>query len=211
MIRYFVIIGIALSLLISCGNDKDKDRLEETSLDEVIEKGESINNDIKNAEQKWEIRKQKGDTLAMDYKVLTQAMPDIEGFTKQKPEGMNINANGLSYSTAIQNYKGTNGDLDITIFDYNGAINMLAAATGWKTMTMKLEDEEGYRSAEVYKGFQDTWIYTEYNKPNKNAVVILAVNDRFLLSVNANGQENIDFAKKIAEQVLNNNKSIFSK
>ncbi len=211
MIRFFIIISIALSLLISCGSDKDKEKLEETSLDEVIEKGEAINDDIKNAEQKWEIRRQKGDTLPIDYKVLLQIMPEIDGYKKQKPEGMNISANGDSYASAIQNYEGKNGNLDITIFDYNGAINMLSAASGWKAMTMKMEDEEGYHSAEVYRGFKDTWIYTEYNKPNKNAVVILAINDRYLLSVNANGQDNIDFAKKTAEQILNNNKDLFSK
>ncbi len=211
MKRYLCILSIALSLLISCGSDKDKGRLEETSMDEVIEKGVSINNDIKNAEQKWELRRQKGDTLPIDYKVLIQIMPEIDGFTKQKPEGMNINTDGVGYSSVIQNYSSKNGDLDISVFDYNGAINMLAAASGWKAMTMKMEDDEGYRSAEVYPNFKDTWIYCEYNKPNKNAVIIMAINDRYLLSVDANGQDNIDFAKKIAEQVLNNNKGIFAK
>lgn len=211
MKRYFLFLVISLALLISCGENKDKDRLEETSLDEVIEKGESLNNDINKAEQKWKIRQQKGDTLPIDYKVLLEIMPNIDGYSKQKPEGMNINTNGISYSSAIQNYTGNNGDLDISIFDYNGEINLLAAASGWKLMTMKMEDEEGYRSAEMYNGFKDTWIYTEYNKPNKNAVVMMAINDRYLLSVNANGQESIDFTKKIAEQVLNNNKNLFSK
>lgn len=211
MKQYFLIIGIILSLLISCGEGKDKEKLEETSLDEVIEKGEAVNNNIKIAEQKWEKRKQKGDTLAMDYKSLLEIMPNIDGYTKQKPEGMNINANGTSYATAIQNYQGKTGELNITIFDYNGAINMLAAASGWKTFQMKTEDSEGYRSAEEYKDFVDTWIYTEYNKPNKNAIAMMVINDRFILSVNADGQDNTDFARRIAEQVLKNNKNIFSK
>ncbi len=206
-----ILLITAVFLLFSCNSEQDTEKLEETSLEDVLEKGESINNNIKIAEQKWEMRRRKGDTLPIDYKVLIGIMPDIKGYTKQQPEGMNIVTNGTSYSSAIQQYDGSDGEINISIFDYNGEINMLTAASGWKAKKIKVEDEEGFHSSEPYYGFKDTWIYTEYNKINKNAIVILAINDRFILSVNANGQDNVDFAKKIAEQILSNNKDLFSK
>lgn len=198
-------------LIGGCGSEQDKEQLEETSLDEILEKGEAINNDIKKAEQKWEKRRQKGDTLPVDFTILTKIMPNIDGWTKLNPEGMKIDADGTSYSSALQQYKSGNDELNISIFDYNGAIHLLAAATGWKATKMRVENEEGFLFAEPYNGFKDTWIYYEYNKINKNAIVILAINHRFVLTVNISGQENIDFAKKIAEQILNNNKELFSK
>lgn len=207
----YVIIFMLGLLLMSCESCEEKEKLEETSLDELLERAEIINNDIKQAEQKWEIRRQKGDTLPVDYKILIGIMPNIEGYRKQEPEGLNVASNGATYSSAIQQYESKKGDLNIAIFDYNGEINMFAAASSWKTSKTKVEDEDGFHFAEPYKDFIDTWIYTEYNKINKNAVVILAINDRFIISVNANEQDNVDFARKIAEQILTSNRNLFSK
>lgn len=202
---------IVILLLWACNGDQDQNELDELSLDEVLEKGEKLNNEITRAEKKLSIRKQKGDTLAIDYKKLIEIFPEIKGFQKQPTEGTNIDDNGDQYSNAIQNYKSKDAELEISIFDYNNAINLFAAASSWKTMNEKVEDNEGYRFVEKLNNYPDSWIYVEYNKIEKNAVVTAAINDRFVLSINATNQESPNFVRKIAEEILNNNKQLFDK
>jgi hypothetical protein len=210
MKKIFMLLSISLALfIISCGEKKDIDT-KETPIVEQEQKGESMSNS-ESANSKLESRRAKGDTIAIDWKKYPNIMPEISGFTKSSPDITSINAMGISYSSFIQDYNNGDNKITITIIDYNTAIEMFSSAAGWKNFQMQTDNDESFSSVQEYKSVEDTWIFEEYLKKAKDANVVLAVNDRFFVSVNANNQNSTKYSKEIAEKLVNDNKNIFFK
>ncbi len=205
-----MLLSISLALfIISCGEKKDIDT-KETPAVEQEQKGESMSNS-ESANAKLESRRAKGDTIAIDWKKYPNIMPEISGFTKSSPDISSINAMGISYSSFIQDYKNGDNKITITIIDYNTAVEMFSSAAGWKNFKMQTDNEESFSSVQEYSGAKDTWIFEKYLKNEKDANVVFAVNDRYFISINANNQTSIEYAKGIAEKLVNDNKNIFFK
>lgn len=205
-----MLLSIALALfIISCGEKKDIDT-KETPTVEQEQKGESMSNS-ESANSKLESRRAKGDTVAIDWKKYPNIMPEISGFTKSSPDISSINAMGMNYSSFIQNYSKGENNISITIIDYNTAVEMFSSAAGWKNFKMQTDNEESFSSVQEYSGAKDTWIFEEYLKNEKDANVVLAVNDRYFISINANNQTSTEYAKGIAGKLLKDNKDLFLK
>lgn len=187
--------------LISC-NSGDKNDNSEAVTDEkehVNNKEEATDVD-KNS--KWEQRRAKGDTLALPYKDLQAYMPEISGYTKEGgPKGSQMNMPGMgSWSEAEQEY--INGDkrVSVKIVDYNAAWQTFQGMTAIYGMGFSSEDDTK-KQGHADLGIKDVYAYqTTYKTEPKSELIVIA-NDRFMISLNSNGENSESFLKDIARQM----------
>lgn len=187
--------------LISC-NSGDKNDNSEAVTDEkehVNNKEEATDVD-KNS--KWEQRRAKGDTLALPYKDLQAYMPEISGYTKEGgPKGSQMNMPGMgSWSEAEQEY--INGDkrVSVKIVDYNAAWQTFQGMTAIYGMGFSSEDDTK-KQGHADLGIKDVYAYqTTYKSEPKSELIVIA-NDRFMISLNSNGENSESFLKDIARQM----------
>lgn len=212
MKKIFVLM-LTVSLLFSmgCGGKKEGKQLEDLNIGDLVEKGAQISKDISNSEKKLEQRKKRGDTIATDWQKLNELIPDIPGYTRSKPDGMKMTFDNTSYSNVSMNFSNNSSSIDVNLFDYNCAVSLLAGVSAWKSSGLSIETSEGYQKVTKFNDVADSWIFEEYNSQDKRATVTLSLNDRYYLQVAANDQPNTDFVKKIAANIANNGKSLFSR
>ncbi|HAW07702.1 MAG TPA: hypothetical protein DCW42_00775 [Bacteroidetes bacterium] len=207
----FFVCSFALALFISCGK-KEEEKLDEISMDEIIERGDKVDKQMDQAEKKLEERKKRGDTIATDYKVLLTFIPDITGWQAEKPEGTNLTVSGAQYSTASKSFKDAqNNEVSIELYDYNTSLGLMTSSSMWKNFGIESDNEESYQKVSQFADVKDSWVYEEINKVDKITNVNYSLNDRYFLSVTVSGQTNLNFAKEIAQQVINRGKSLFNK
>jgi hypothetical protein len=209
LVLLFTILLVSFN---SCNNSKEEEKLDEISYDDVLAKGEKLNSEISKIEQKINKRKASGDTIAKDWKELKKLIPDIPGYNREEPNGNTLFVDNASYSTlSIQFSKDKNNTIDIDLFDYNIAINLMFSVSAWRSQDTTIERNNIYQKIYKFKDIPDSWFYEEYNKEEKIATCAISLNDRYYLTVSGTEQENIDFVKSIALSIINNGKSVFSK
>jgi hypothetical protein len=209
LVLLFTILLVSFN---SCNNSKEEEKLDEISYDDVLAKGEKLNSEISKIEQKINKRKASGDTIAKDWKELKKLIPDIPGYNREEPNGNTLFVDNTSYSTlSIQFSKDKNNTIDIDLFDYNIAINLMFSVSAWRSQDTTIERNNIYQKIYKFKDIPDSWFYEEYNKEEKIATCAISLNDRYYLTVSGTEQENIDFVKSIALSIINNGKSVFSK
>ena len=208
-----IFISLILTLLItSCGKKEKEESLEEISVDEIVEKGEKVDNQMQSVEAKIEARRKRGDTVALDYKTMLTFIPDLAGWEADKPEGSNLTVGGIKYSTASKSFKNSKGDeITIEIFDYNTSLGMLTSSTMWKNFGLESDNEDSYQKVSQYNGIKDSWIYEEINKVDKITNVNFSLNDRYFLTLTLSGQTDLNYAKELAEKVIAKGKPYFNK
>lgn len=209
---FLLLFLISFLFFTSCNNKKDDEKLDEISYDEVLEKGEKLNNEISKVEHKIEERIKSGDTIAKDWQLLDKLIPNIPGYTREEPNGATLSADSSTYSTiSIQFTKNKNNTIDVDLFDYNTAINLMLSVSAWRSQNIIIDKKNIYQKIEPFKDIPDSWIYEEYNKEERIATCAISLNDRYYLTVSGTEQENIDFIKSIALSIVKNGKTIFSK
>ena len=109
--KTFLLSGV-LCLSVACagGAGKEEDTEVKNALDLITKApkiAENMEKGVKEAEKRREERVKKGDTLAMNYKDLQKYLPKSpKGFEPDGgPKGESVNMQGLSFSSAIQEYK----------------------------------------------------------------------------------------------------------
>lgn len=186
---------------ISC-NSGDKSDNSDSVTDE---KGNTSNNDQSAAvdkNSKWEQRKAKGDTMALPYKELQAYFPEISGYTKEGgPKGSQMNVPGMgSLSEAEQEYVKGNKNISIKIVDYNAAWQTFQGMTAIYGMGFSTEDDTKKQSHSDL-GLKDVYAYqTTYKTEIKSELIIIA-NDRFMISLNSDGENSESFLKDVAKQM----------
>ena len=93
-----------------------------------------------------EMRRKKGDTIAMDYQALADFMPEIKNYIKLEPKGQKTKVGGISYSTCTQKYErvaedGSKEIIEIQLVDYNGTPSMYGMATALLNTDMEIESD----------------------------------------------------------------------
>lgn len=186
---------------ISCNSGDKKD-----DPDSVIdEKSNVVNNEEAAAvdkNSKWEQRKAKGDTMAIPYKDLQAFLPEIAGYSKDGgPKGSQMDIPGMgSLSETEQAY--VNGDkrISIKIVDYNAAWQTFQGMTAIYGMGFSTEDDTKKQSHSDL-GLKNVYAYqTSYKTEPKSELIIIA-NDRFMISLNSDGENSESFLKDVAKQM----------
>ncbi len=119
---------------------------------------------------------------AINYKELQKYLPsEIMGYSPSNDvDGNSFEMNGMSYSTAVQDYKKGNSKLTISIIDYHGATNLYTAATMAWSMGMSYEDDDkkaGGIEIDDFKGWH------VYEKKEKASELVLAFKERYIITI----------------------------
>lgn len=135
---------------------------------------------------------------SIDYKLLLNKIPStIKGYTQEgDPDGMNMDMNGMSWSSATREFSNGDKNLSITIIDYHGAASMYTGfAMAWGN-SMHFEDESsiaGTTTVDGLKGIEN------YDKKDKSSSLVLGVHDRYYLSIEVD--DDLDFVKSIVSSL----------
>lgn len=194
---------IFLLSIVSC-NSGNKSNDEEKSLEETSSNGSQIDekNSDDNKNAKWEMRKAKGDTLAMPYKDLQTYLPEISGYTKEGgPKGSQMNLPGMgSWSETEQEYVSGDKRVSVKLVDYNAAWQAFQGITSVYSMGFSTEDDTK-KQAQVDIGIKDVFAYQTIYKTEKKSELVLVVGQRFFITINSDGENNDSFLKDIAKNM----------
>lgn len=177
-------------------------KLDEEMEGKLTEIGKQIGDIAKEQKKKAERRKEKGDTAALHYKELAKFMPDIAGYTSEKGAKGSVNkAMGFSISTSKQKFTNDAGeDIDISIVDYVGASALYSiAAAAIKSDFYSESDEELIRTLDL--GMEDVIGMEVLDKEQKKATLTVGVGDRFLITMNAENQEDTEGLKALLKEM----------
>lgn len=148
-------------------------------------------------------RVKNGDTLALPYKELQKFLPEtVAGFaTADAPAGQTMQMPGMHYSQASRAYhQGDKQDLTVTIVDYNGAGALFSAASGLMALGMEMEDDD-QRMNSADLGQKGLKALETYGKKDRKATIVVAVNDRFIATVEATDQPDTEAVKAVAKSM----------
>jgi hypothetical protein len=151
-------------------------------------------------EIKIEEKMQSGDTVAMPYTVLKSYLPStISGYKEVEVTGKEVNDYGMSWSDTKKKYTQGSQTVFITLSDYNGAYGLYAGASMVIGLPNVSNEEETSESFILNDG--DIKGRQSFNNKSKEAVVILAIGERFLLNLEAQDQSSAAHLRAIAESL----------
>src|SRR5690606_37344268 len=90
-------------------------------------------------------------------------------------------------------------EIKITLLDYNAALSMYSMATAMWSTGFKIDNSK--EKSQSVKLTDEITGWETILKKSKDASLILGINDRFLLTIEAENQENTDLLKEIAKQM----------
>ena len=204
-----LILLLAALVLIGLNSCGEKTKEVEKAIDiakkapDIAEKYEKTQN---KAEQVWKERKERGDTLAVNFHKLQEFLPEeIPGYTAEKPTGESMNMMGVSYSEAKRKYikkldDGNNETIEITILDYNSASNLYTAATAMWLTNYSYENEQGFGKS-FHPEVPDSFGFEEYKTNSKTATVTLAVAYRFIVTIEGTNQKDTENIKQMLKSI----------
>lgn len=158
-----------------------------------------IEGNFEKNEKTIEEKKAKGDTLAMPFQSLEKFIPSsINGYAAEgNVSGETKNESGMSWSVIRKTYQKGNQRITISLADYNGAYGLYAGATAVFSLGKVENEEEKSQPVDFKNGQLNGW--ESYKKLSKEAFLIVAINERFLLTIEAEGQGNTDLIRLLVE------------
>ena len=198
------VLLLATISLTSCRN-KNKVEIKDgkVGVTDAIQAAEAMSKGMTDAQDRWEARRAKGDTIALNYQELETFLPEVSGYTKEGgPKGNQMNMPGLgSWSQAEQSY--TNGDktVKVMITDYNASQAAFTAATALYSLNISAEDDEK-KEGSVDLGIKDVAAYETVYKKQPNAHLVVISNDRFYITLESNGSNDIESLKSVAKEIV---------
>jgi len=200
--KNILIISVCSAMLFTAcgGSDDDSDQIDikKNPLGALMKMGKEMKKQADETSKIMAKRRESGDTLALPYQDLQKFLPEsINGYSKDEPNGATMNMSGMSYSSVGCNYKKDDGNyIRVNLVDYNAAFNLYTAATAMWTAGLKIDTPEektsGFKVDDNISGWES------YKKKSNDVSVVVGVGNRFLITVEANKQENTDFVKEIA-------------
>lgn len=202
-----ILLSIAALFTLSLLACRSKNKVEikdgKVGITDAIEAAQQMSENMSNAQDRWEARRKKGDTVALQYKELESFLPDVSGYTKEGgPKGEQMNTPGLgSWSQTEQSY--TNGDkrLKITITDYNASQTGFTMATALFNLNISAEDDEK-KQGSTDLGLKDVAAYETVYKQRPEANLVVIAGDRFYINMESNGSNDIDALKATAKDIV---------
>lgn len=199
LMKIFTLLSIIT--LIACGGNDVKEEenidVEKNPLGALMKMSENMEKQAKKMEDQMENRK---DAKAMHYEELMKFLPEsVDGYEKEEPKGESVDMNGMSFSSANVRFKKGNDDIDVTILDYNAAMSMYTMATAmWATGFKVDTSDELAQSVSINDNIHG---WETYKKKSKDASLVLGVNDRFLITIEGDNQEDMGLLKDIAKSM----------
>ena len=193
----------AAFLFMGCGSDETitvKDGKPEIT--DVMGASRKIQENMESYQSKREERIKKGDTLSMHYKDLEKYLPEIAGFEKKRaPKGEIINMPGYGgWSKTELDYKGSEGEIEIELTDYNQSANGFTIAAAVFGMNVQVENDRE-KSGSFDTGIPEVKGYEKVIKKSGRITLFYAISDRFFLEIDGRGGVNAETLKKAANSM----------
>jgi hypothetical protein len=201
---FFPAIALAIFTFSSCKSDKKVEIKDgKIGVSDAIDAVQALGKGVEDAQNRWEERRKKGDTVALQYKELESFLPDFSGYTKEGgPKGNQSNIPGMgAFSQTEQTY--VNGDkrIKVSITDYNASQMAFTAATALYSLNISSEDDDK-RQGSVDLGMKDVAAYETVYKQRQEAELAVIAGDRFYIMINSDGSNDIDQLKSVAKDVV---------
>lgn len=197
----FLIISLSI-ILFSCGGEEksqeDNIDVEKNPLGAAMKMAKNMQEQAEKMQKDMEERK---DAKAMHYEELMKYLPTkIDGYTAEEPDGGTIEMHGTSYSNADITFKNEAGErIKISLLDYNAALSMYSMATAMWTSGLKIDTKD--ELAQSYNINDNISGWESFQKKSGNASITLGVSNRFMLTIEADNQENCNNIKSIAKNM----------
>ena len=119
---------------------------------------------------------------AINYKELQKMLPtSIMGYTLvDDPNGSSFEMNGMSYSTAVQDYESGDSELTISLIDYQGAAAMYSSTTMAWGMGMSFENDEQSAKGVDINGSKGWHVY---QKEDHTSELMVGHKERYLITI----------------------------
>lgn len=207
----FFALTLVIFAFLSCKSDNKVEIKDgKIGITDAMEAAEALSKGVTNAQDRWEARRAKGDTVALQYKELETFLPDVSGYTKKdSAKGNQMSMPGLgSYSQTVQEY--INGDkrIKVSITDYNASQMAFTSATALYSLNISAEDDEK-RQGSVDLGIKDVASYETVYKQRPEADLVVIAGDRFYINIENDGSNDIDHLKIVAKDVVSKLSSRF--
>ena len=133
----------------------------------------------------------------VDFEMLKTLLPEINGWTKGRPRGEQVNM-PFAISNATAHYANGESTMDVTITD--SALNQLIFAPFSIFMTSGYEErsDDGYKKAMTIAGAPG---FEEWTKESGHGEVTIVVNNRYLVQATGHRVASIDPIRKAIEAV----------
>ena len=196
------LLAFATIVLIACGGEEksqdDNIDVEKNPLGAAMKMAQNMQEKAEKMQKNMEERK---DAKAMHYEELMKYLPnEIDGYTAEEPDGGTVEMQGTSYSNADITFKNEAGDrVKISLLDYNAALSMYSMATAMWSSGLKIDTKDELAQSFNINDQISGW--ETFKKKTGKASVVLGINDRFMLTVEADKQENCDNVKSIAKSM----------
>ncbi|MDT8412742.1 MAG: hypothetical protein RQ875_09790 [Vicingaceae bacterium] len=197
----FLLISLSAILIACGGEDKSQDDnidVEKNPLGAAMKMAQNMQEQAEKMQKNMEERK---DAKAMHYEELIKFLPtEIDGYTAEEPDGGTVEMQGTSYSNADITFKNEAGErIKVSLLDYNAALSMYSMATAMWTSGLKIDTKD--ELAQSYTVNDEISGWETFKKKTGKASVILGINNRFMLTIEADKQENCDNVKSIAKNM----------
>ena len=206
-ITNLILVFFFISSFLSCGSGSNRDTVIKTkdgnvTVSDLQKASEQMKDAVNEAEKKKQERRDRGDTLAMNYKDLQQYLPEVSGYEKKgNPGGETVSGAGFgSFSKAEQRYQSGDKRLEIELIDYNQSAFGFMAATGMFGMNVQVENDRE-KTGSFKTGIDGVKGYERIFKTEDRAEVTYAVADRFLITLKARGSNDVEELKNIAKSM----------
>ena len=196
------LLAFATIVLIACGGEEksqdDNIDVEKNPLGAAMKMAQNMQEKAEKMQKNMEERK---DAKAMHYEELMNFLPTkIDGYTAEEPDGGTVEMQGTSYSNADITFKNEAGDrVKISLLDYNAALSMYSMATAMWSSGLKIDTKDELAQSFNINDQISGW--ETFKKKTGKASIVLGINDRFMLTVEADKQENCDNVKSIAKSM----------
>ena len=202
MKKYIFPAALFASIISSCGGNKIEVKDGEVGITDALQAAKALSEGVTESQGRWEERRKKGDTAAIPYKELESFLPDINGYTKDGgPKGNQTNMPGLgTWSQTEQAY--TNGDkrIKVSIADYNSSQMAFTTATALYKLNISSEDDDK-KQGSVDLGMKEVAGYETVYKQRQEANLAVIAGDRFYISIDSDGSNDIDQLKSIGKDI----------
>jgi outer membrane murein-binding lipoprotein Lpp len=202
MQKLLPLAAVSFLFLVVTGCEKTQKAQEAyTNLSKLSEAGKTIQADMEAAKDRHAERVKNGDTLALPYKELENYLPtELSGYTAAEPSGQSMKTAGMAFSSAERRFTRDTVEVTVKIMDYNGANQLYQGAAALAGLGFEKEDDESMMRAAPLK--QDGVKGTEtFHKKTGEAEVMLAVGDRFMVTVSGTYQKDLSQVESVAEHM----------
>lgn len=210
-----IILSIAVLSLISCGGTEDtkeeKEKKEEI-VDQEREENKETEMKTKNPmaafSEMAEGMKDMAESMQngeggepIHYTELQAFLPtELPGYTTGEPSGETVKMQGFNVSSAEVEYTNESGDyVKVAIVDYLAAAALYNMATSMWAMGLEVDSSEEMAKGFTLGGDKNGW--ETFQKKSNDAEAVLGVNNRLIITVDANNQENTDYVKSVLKSM----------